>query len=331
MKIVQYGDWKIAVDIEKTKEYYRNYIINENQANRNFSEYCKGLTSEEKSFFESFGIDPVCCEIEHIGVNKKKEFPCGGHYLICGSYVEFPPENLISVEELAENGFVDDRDDPRIQIGGFEFDFQCEYDIKDIPEGFICVEFWCENMRWIINEKPNADMIMYESPRFWEIGKIIKEKRQFRKQRELDFEEKKQEFKNTFEQLGIEYFELKSNEIKKYKQNWIAAFSPEGADEKEIKKLCLLKKKYMPFLWHIFSYEFLISEIKPEEYYNNMNKSDCLIISNVEDIGFCLKNADQLTADILEEFVDVTISAKDFSWTYCKTHESMCGPYYYKK
>lgn len=87
----------------------------------------------------------------------------------------------------------------------------------------------------------------------------------------------------------------------------------------------------MPFLWHIFSYEFLISETKPEEYYNNTNKSDCLIISNVEDIGFCLKNADQLTADILEEFVDVTISAKDFSWTYCKTHESMCGPYYYKK
>ena len=26
MKIVQYGEWEIAVDVEKTKEYYKNYI-----------------------------------------------------------------------------------------------------------------------------------------------------------------------------------------------------------------------------------------------------------------------------------------------------------------
>ena len=33
MNILQYGDWKIAVNIEKTKQYYANYKKNDNQAN----------------------------------------------------------------------------------------------------------------------------------------------------------------------------------------------------------------------------------------------------------------------------------------------------------
>ncbi len=336
MKYVRYGEWKIAVDVKKTKEYYANFVINENQAHRNFSEHCKALTSEEKNFFESFGIVPECCEIEHIGVSKKKGFPCGGYYLICGSYLEHPAEELITVEEFAENDFDDNRGDPRIHIGLFEFDFQCEdYIIKnipnDIPEGFICVRFWCENMRWLLEEKPNADMIMYELPRFWEFWKIIKQKRAARKQQAFDLEKRKQEFKNAFEKLGIEYSELNEKEIEKYKQSWVATFSPEDADKKEVAKLCLSKKKYTPFLWHLFSYEFLSSEVNPKDCYNNTKKTDCVIISNVDGIGFAITNAGYLTADILDEFIDITVSSIDFSWTYCKTHESMCGPYYYSR
>lgn len=44
-----------------------------------------------------------------------------------------------------------------------------------------------------------------------------------------------------------------------------------------------------------------------------------------------MENAENLTAELLEQFVDVTITASDFTWTYAKTHESMCGPYFYKK
>ena len=336
MNVVKYGKWEISVDLEKTKEYYQNYVINKNQANRNFAKCCELLTEEEKVFFESFAIVPQCCEIEHIGVSKKKEFPCGGYYLICGRYLKYPKEELISVEELAENDFEDDREDPRINVGRFEFDFQCEeYVIKNIPENmpkdFICVRFWCENMRWLLDEKPNADMIMYEPPRFWEIGKILKEKRKAKQQQVLYLEEQKQEFTNIFEKLGIEYSKLSANEIDAYKRKWVDAFSPNDADKKEIKKLCLSKKKYTPFLWHIFSFEILDSEENAEEFYNNTNKTNCVLISNVDEFGFVLSNADKLTADLLNDFIDVTISDKALSWTYCKTHESMCGPYFYKK
>jgi hypothetical protein len=94
-----------------------------------------------------------------------------------------------------ENDFVDERPDPRINIGLFELDFQCEdhtfSDIPDdIPEGFICVRFWCENMRWLLNEKPEDDMVMYEFPRWWEIGRIIKESLAAKKQGMLDLEER---------------------------------------------------------------------------------------------------------------------------------------------
>jgi hypothetical protein len=84
-------------------------------------------------------------------------------------------------------------------------------------------------------------------------------------------------------------------------------------------------------LWHIFSFEILASEDNAEEAYNNTSKTNCVLISNVDEIGFVLFNADKLTADFFNDFIDATISDKALSWTYCKTHESMCGPYFYKK
>ena len=336
MKILRYGEWEIAVDIEKTREYYNNYILNHNQANRNFIKYCKVMTSDEKAFFESFGITPQCCEIEHIGVSKKKAFPCGGYYFVCGEYLKHPEEQLITVEEFAENGFEDDGSDTRIYIGLFQFDFQCEDHIisiipENIPEGFICIRFWCEDMRWLLDEKPNEDMIMYEPPRFWEIRRIIKERLKWRRQRAIYLEEQKQEFISTFERLGVRYSKLSSKEIKIYKKNWVAAFSPPEADQKEIKKFCLSNRRFTPFLWHIFSWEFLASEEKSRECFNNVAKTECVIISNVDEIGFILHNSENITAEILDNFIDVTISDRFFSWTYSKTHEEMCGPYFYKK
>ena len=53
-------------------------------------------------------------------------------------------------------------------------------------------------------------------------------------------------------------------------------------------------------------------------------------MSNIDDIAYRIENADALTAKILEQFIDVTVTASDFSWTYVKTHEGDCGPYFHK-
>lgn len=335
MKTVQYGKWKIEVDVEKTKAYYRDYRITEDQAHRNFAEYCKALSAEEKSFFASLGITPECCEIEHIGVSKKKEFPCGGSYLFCGRYIEYPPEELITVEELAEKGFEDDREDPRIKIGIFEFDFQCDaYEISDIPEdipaGFLCVKFWCEDMKWLLDEAPED--VMYEPPRFWEIGKRIKEKLNEKKQQKALFEQSLQSFKDMLDALGIEYSEFDSKEYKAYKAQWLDALCPADADKKAIRKICLENRKYNTFLWHLFSYEYVKAEEETAEaMFNACEKTACVLISNVDDFGFRLENARALTAEALNEFIDVTVTAADFAWTYSKTHEEGIGPYFYKR
>ena len=81
-----------------------------------------------------------------------------------------------------------------------------------------------------------------------------------------------------------------------------------------------------------FSYEFLNAETDDApRLYDVADKKECMLISNGPSLGFKLKNADLLTADVLNEFDDVTVTAADFSWTYSKTHEVYCGPYYYKK
>lgn len=330
MNTVQYGEWKISVDIEKTKQYYREYKKTDNQANRNFAEYCKNLSAEEQAFFDTLGINPVCCNIEHNGADKKRNFPCGGYYYVCGEYLEYPPEEILNVEELIENNYVDSRPDPRIDIGVFQFDFQCEAhhfnDIpEDMPQGFICINFWCEDMKWLLTEKPET--MMYEPPHFWQIHKIIKEKIDIIKQERADFEEIKSEFTETFKSLNIVSELLDKKEIKKLKKDWIAAFSPKDGDSKAIKKLC------KTYLWHIFSFEFLECEIeeKANALFEQQDKSDCIIISNVDNIAFHLKNAANLNVEITEQFTDVTVTASDFSWTYSNTHEGMCGPYFYKK
>lgn len=336
MNTVQYGDWKIAVDKEKTRLYYSNYRRTNSQANRNFEEYCKSLSKEEREFFDSFGISPECCEIEHMGVGRKGNFPCGGYYYVCGEYSAYPKEELMSIDELAENDFADDRDDPRINIGIFQFDFQCEHyefnDIpEDIPEGFICIRFWCEEMKWLLSEKPEE--FMYEPPRFWEIHKIIKEKIENKKQSALDLKEKEAEFLRTFNDLGINAVPLSKRKIKEYKEEWVKAYLPLDADSKEIKMLCLNSRKYTPFLWHIFSYEFLDCEKEEAaiRLFEQEAKEACVIVSNVDDIAYRLDSGEKLTAEALDGFIDITVTAENFGWTYTKTHEEMYGPYFYTK
>ena len=335
LKIVKCGKWMIAVDVEKTKEYYRNYVIDDDQTHRNFAQYCKTMSDEERDFFESFGITPECCKVTGIGVSRKREAPCGGYYLFCGSYLECPPEEWISAQEFAANNFESNVEDPRIQIGMFQFNFnhECPEDyVGDgcFPEGFLCVDFWCDELRWLLKEKPEE--IMYEVAKPWEIGKRIARYFRSKRQARQYFEECRQTFRRKFAELGIEFSEINARGYKNYKQKWVDTYAPTDADKRKIERLCVQNAEYTTYLWHIFSYEFLNAETDDApRLYDVANKKECMLISNGPSLGFKLKNADLLTADVLNEFDDVTVTASDFSWTYSKTHEVYCGPYYYKK
>ena len=74
-----------------------------------------------------------------------------------------------------------------------------------------------------------------------------------------------------------------------------------------------------------------MQEDTAKNLFNQENKNKCVLVSNVDDVAFQLENAESITAELLDHFVDITITASDFSWTYTKTHEKLCGPYFYKK
>lgn len=334
MQEIKYGSYVISADIEKTKEYYAHYIRKETQANRNFEEYCRNLSEEEKYFFDSFGINPVCCDIEHIGVSRKGDFPCGGYYLIYGSYLEHPQINPIPLEEFVEQGFEANYPDPRVNVGIFEFDFLLGDDpwddeIPEMPEGFICVRFWCEDMKWLLEE--SCEEKMYEPPRFWEIHKIILEKVNHLKQMKASNEEFKEEFTRIFDKLGIKSSLLPKKQASSYRKEWLSHFTPEEADWKKVKKICL-KGCGCVYLWHLFSYEIVKGEEgqAAKELFEAELKEGCILFSNIGDFAFHLENAQKLSAEALEQFVDVTVTALDFSWTYSKTHEEELGPYFYR-
>ena len=336
MKVVRYGDWEIAVDVDRTKQYYKNYNTINNQANRNFAKYLKDLTPEEKDFFNSLEIDPSCCEIEHIGLNNKGDFPCGGYFLVCGEYLKTPPENILTFEELVKNNFVDNRPDTSIYIGIFKFNFQCQdYIFKNIPEnmpdGFICIQFWCEEMKWLLNEKPEKAQNNPHSA--WDIHKNIKEKIDIKQEQSDWVLEEKLEFSRFFEKLNINATLLSNKELEEYKKEWVDRLSPKDANIRKIRKLCVKNKRYTTYLWHLFSFNFLNCEIgdNANTLFDKTQKGSCVIVSNIDDLAYKLENAESLTVESLEQFIDVTITADDFSWTYSKTHESMCGPYFYKQ
>ena len=152
MDVVRYGEWEIAVDREKTKEYYQQYVVNEKQAHRDYLQYCEQLSEEEQRFFESFAIRPSCYATDCVG-EETIDFCCEGYYLVCGKYLKYPEDKVVTFEdaiaalkELFEKDFEGDSILSTIRIGRFSFDFQCEAhslaNIPDnIPEGFICIRF----------------------------------------------------------------------------------------------------------------------------------------------------------------------------------------------
>lgn len=317
MKTVRYGNREIEVDIEKTRLYYAIYNIQISQANKNFAEYCKSLSDEEKAFFDSMGIDPLCCDVQGLGLTKKNEYPCYGFYFVCGKYLKYPPE-------LMANNFVDDCPDPRINIGGFQFDFRCE---DDMPEGYICIRFICEHMKWYLKEQ--CETTLHEMPKPQVIHKRLQDIIGAEIFQIEILEERKQKFNEVFKKLGISAVPMTVCELRKYKNDWVNAFAPEGADIEDIKDMCISAR----YLWHIFSFDALECQQEQEarERYDAQKKQSCVLLSNIDPLGYRLENAEKLTAEVLAQFIDVTVTANDFSWTYSKTHEYDCGPYFYKK
>ena len=100
----------------------------------------------------------------------------------------------------------------------------------------------------------------------------------------------------------------------------------------------LLRKKVTGsgnFLWHIFSWEiidkgkYLIGDSARKEF-DKVDKSKAkyfLLWEDEPSLKFLEKEMD---SEYIDKFSEIYVVASDWSWTYMKTHEEECGPYFYR-
>lgn len=117
----------------------------------------------------------------------------------------------------------------------------------------------------------------------------------------------------------------------KFTNQWLRHFAPSVSKdqiEKYVRNGCL---------WHIFSFDLLPRESflvgdDARAAYNAVCDEDC-IFCDVYGSGVTDKRKDAYwTASSIDEAVtELYVVSKDYSWTYIKTHEELCGPYFMKR
>ena len=110
---------------------------------------------------------------------------------------------------------------------------------------------------------------------------------------------------------------------------WIETFAT-NISNKDIHKYV---KSTGNYIWHIFSWKLLnenqyyIGE-NAKEAYDIIDKKGAIYIDWFEDEHTKDINLGLNTAKALDDFVEIYVVGKDFKWTYIKTHEGACGPYF---
>ncbi len=116
----------------------------------------------------------------------------------------------------------------------------------------------------------------------------------------------------------------------KFINQWLHHFA-QGINKEQYEKY--IKNQY---IWHVFSWEL----IKPDgllignaarQAFNEAVKTDCFFCDMDRNGGVTDKLSPQCdTAEKIDENLsEFYVVAKDYSWTYIKTHENdLCGPYF---
>lgn len=93
------------------------------------------------------------------------------------------------------------------------------------------------------------------------------------------------------------------------------------------------------YIWHVFSWNLIETDAlligdAARQAFNQIAKTDCICCDMsgsggvTDKLSPCFDTAEKIDAELTEFYV----VAKDYSWTYIKTHEGdMCGPYFLKK
>ena len=97
------------------------------------------------------------------------------------------------------------------------------------------------------------------------------------------------------------------------------------------------KKVYFEqYRWHLFSYKLLnaLTEDDAREAFNREPKTSVYLFEQHSKNAYLVENAHLFKAEDFDHdfipFSDFYLFSPEGKWTYIHTHESYCGPYFYK-
>lgn len=108
----------------------------------------------------------------------------------------------------------------------------------------------------------------------------------------------------------------------------------EGIPKKTLKKYVVSNGN---LIWHVFSWEllpegsYLMGDFARTAY-DAIDKTDAICIEYFAEDDCRPVSEQQSSSALLDEYTEIYVAARDFSWTYIKTHEGdSCGPYFCQK
>ncbi|NHN33670.1 DUF4275 family protein [Paenibacillus agricola] len=142
----------------------------------------------------------------------------------------------------------------------------------------------------------------------------------------IEFIHRKYLFKKNLLDKGVVILEL-FEEAQEIMDLWDRAFAKNMSNE--IKEAI----HYSQFKWHIFSYkkQKCLEKEEARNAFDALTKNELYVMyQNSPDVVFEYNNANDVVAADFDFEQDIYIFDKNFTWTYVHTHESMCGPFFYK-
>jgi hypothetical protein len=278
------------------------------------------LSAEEKSFFNSLGINPsiLFMSLGH-DINSDKSINVNGKYYIAGKFIYFPnTESIIGTSD--EN--LDKSDDTRFQIGRYEFYFLLNVESTGASYGFEGIDTilkisFTVTVPWILKEKKRFNHLHLFNSLY---------NRRYMKELEKQSQEN---VLKLLQKLRVDYKQYSSLEYKRYHRDWFNHF---GLKDKYCIDHCLSTKNRQNYLWHLFSWKIkdCMNGFQAKDAYTKLIKNECIIMFENEKLCFEVYNISTLDLDNIKDIFDLYITDKCFNWTYVQTHENDCGPYFYK-
>ena len=116
----------------------------------------------------------------------------------------------------------------------------------------------------------------------------------------------------------------------KFVNQWLRHFAA-SVDQRDVEKYVTDQ-----YIWHIFSWNLVSSDSflvgdAARRAYDETDKSDCIFCDmfGMNGVTDKLSEAYSSSHSIDSNVTELYVVAKDYSWTYIKTHENnLCGPYF---